>query len=85
MKTCACAPRIGQQKKKNKDLGCAVLYLGVFPCMHRNIEGIQLVQARTYKRYLRQHIYSIYLMYYPRGNSHIMARGLVNLEKCGVN
>ena len=26
-------------EKKMKDLGCAVLYLSVFPCTHRNIEG----------------------------------------------
>ena len=32
------------EKKKNKNLGCAVLYLSVFPCTHRNVEGILLFQ-----------------------------------------
>ena len=38
---CVCAVELAR-KKKNKDLGCAVLYLSVFPCTHRNIEGILL-------------------------------------------
>ena len=29
-------------------------------------------------------IFSIYLMYYPRGNTRIMVHGLVNLQKCGL-
>ena len=42
IKKCACAPWIGPEKKKIKDLGCAVLYLSMFPCTHCNIEGILL-------------------------------------------
>ena len=30
-------------------------------------------------------IYSTCLMHYPRENSHVMAQGRVNLEKCGLN
>ena len=40
VKTCACAPWICQEKKRKYILGCTVLYLSVFPCTHRNIEGI---------------------------------------------
>ena len=48
---CACAPWIGQ-KKKNNDLGCAVLYSSVFPCTHRNIEGILSFQKNEKFCYL---------------------------------
>ena len=42
IKTCACA--VGwPRKKEHKDLGCAVLYLSVFPCTHLNIEGITFI------------------------------------------
>ena len=40
VKMCACAPWIGQGEKRIKILGCAVLYLSVFPCTHHTIEGI---------------------------------------------